>query len=235
MKRPVTILVVVFVLVVGVRCSAQRLDGAAILRNVERTTEGVKDYVVDLQAEVNMERLRIPRMKATMYFKTPDKVHFDAPNFAMLPREGLALNTARLREKFDATVMNVDTIDGKPAQKLQLAAKDTKTALRQLFIWVDTQQWTVKKFETIPYEGRTLTVTFHYTPQQGMYWLPDTMKATFGFAGVDTSGSSFLYQYTPQMNELQRPPRTGSMKVVYSNYRINEGISDEVFERKEKK
>jgi hypothetical protein len=25
------------------------------------------------------------------------------------------------------------------------------------------------------------------------------------------------------------------MKVVYSNYRVNEGVSDEVFERKEKK
>jgi outer membrane lipoprotein-sorting protein len=235
MKRPVTILGLILTFAVAVRCPAQKLDGAAILRNVERTTEGVRDYVVDLQAEVNMERLRIPRMKATMYFKKPDKVHFDAPGFAMLPREGLALDAGRLREKFDATVMGIDTIDGKPAQKLQLAAKDSKTALRQLFVWVDTQQWTVKKFETIPYEGRTLTVTFHYALQQGLHWLPDTMKATFGFAGVDTAGSSIMSQYAPQINELQRPPRTGSMKVVYSNYRVNEGVSDEVFERKEKK
>lgn len=218
----------------GLLSVQQKSAGDEFLRRVEQRLANVNDYVVELQAEVNMERLRIPRMKATMYYKKPDKVHFDAPSFAMLPREGLALNPTWLREKFDATVMKPDTVEGKLMQKLQLAAKDTKTALRQLFIWIDTDQWAIRKFETIPYEGRTLSVTFHYAQQQGSYWLPDTLKASFGFSGADSSGSPFMYQYAPQINEIQRPPRTGSMKVIYSNYQVNVGVADEIFEKKKK-
>lgn len=213
----------------------QKPTGDEILRRVEQTLAPVNDYVVDVQAEVNMERLRIPRMKATMYFKKPDKIHFESANFAMLPREGIALNPTWLREHFDATVERIDTVEGRRVQKLQLAAKDPNTRLRQLFVWVDTERWTVARLETIPYEGRSLTAVFHQSLHQGHYWLPDSMKANFGFAGVDTSSGPFIYQYAPQMNEMQRPPRSGSVKVSYANYRINVGLSDEIFERKENK
>lgn len=213
--------------------SAQQPSGDDILRRIEQQLAPVRDYVVDLQVEVNMERLRIPTMKATMYFKKPDKVHFESGSFAMLPREGIVVNPAWLRERFTTTVIGIDTLDGVRTQKLQLAAKDVATRIRQMFLWVNTERWTVEKLETIPYQGRSLTVLFHYLRHEGQYWLPDTMRATFGFAASDTSSGSFLYQYAPQMNEMQRPPRSGTVTVVYSNYRVNVGLSDEMFERRE--
>ncbi|MGH2569142.1 MAG: hypothetical protein ACRDGA_12460, partial [Bacteroidota bacterium] len=172
-------------------------------------------------------------MKATMYYKKPDKVHFESPNFALLPREGIAVNPTWLRERFDASLEKMDTIDGRKVQKLQLAAKDASTRLRQLFVWVDLERWTITKMETIHFEGRSLTVAFHYALHEGRYWLPDSMSATFGLATADTVSLPFYSQYAPQMTEMQRPPRSGSVKVVYSNYRINVGLSDEIFERRE--
>lgn len=213
--------------------SVQQPSGEEILRRVEQQLAPIQDYVVDLQAEVNMERLRIPTMKATMYFKKPDKVHFESESFAMLPREGIAVNPAWLRERFTTTVIGFDTLDGVTTQKLQLAAKDISTRIRQMFLWVNTERWTIEKLETIPYQGRSLTVHFHYLRQAGGYWLPDTMRATFGFAAPDTSGISWMNQYAPQMNEIQRPPRSGTVTVVYSNYRVNVGLSDEIFQRKD--
>ena len=212
----------------------QQPTGNDILRRVEEQLASVNDYTVDVQADVDMERLRIPKMKATMYFKKPDKVHFEAAGFAMLPREGVALNPAWFRQNFDATVVGRDTLNGLTVQKLQLAAKDRMVRLRQLFLWVNTERWTVEKFETIPYQGRSLTVTFHQARHEGGVFLPDTMNATFGFASEESDSLSAVYQYAPQMNEMQRPPRSGSMTVVYSNYRINTGLSDEMFEKKEK-
>ncbi|HEY4613724.1 MAG TPA: hypothetical protein VII11_12130 [Bacteroidota bacterium] len=209
-----------------------QLTGDEILRRVEQQLAPVNDYTVDLEAEVNMDRLRIPKMKATMYFKKPDKVHFEAPGFAMLPREGVALNPTWLRERFDATVVGRDTIDGRIVQKLQLAAKDRKTRLRQLFVWIDAERWTVTKFETIPYEGRSLTVTFHHALQESRYWLPDTMSASFGFAAEEPDSLPGVYQYKPQLREMVGQQRGGYVKVAYSNYRMNTGLSDELFERK---
>jgi outer membrane lipoprotein-sorting protein len=203
--------------------------GEEILRRVEQQLAPIQDYVVDLQAAVDMERLRIPTMKATMYFKKPDKVHFESESFAMLPREGIAVNPVWLRERFTATVVGIDTIEGVRAYKLQLAAKEAAVRLRQLFLWVHPERWTVEKLETIPYQGRSLTVVFHYAQQGERYWLPDTMKATFGFAAADTLATPFPNQYAPQMNEFQHPPRSGTVTVVYSNYRINVGLKDEMF------
>lgn len=208
-------------------------SGDEVLRRVEQQLAPVQDYVVDLQVEVNMERLRIPTMKATMYFKKPDKVHFESGSFAMLPREGIAVNPAWLRERFITTVIGIDTLDGVRTQKLQLVAKNVSTRIRQMFLWVNTDRWTIEKFETIPYQGRSLTVLFHYLRHERGYWLPDTMRATFGFTAPDTSSGSFLYQYAPQMNEMQRPPRSGTVTVVYSNYRVNVGLSDDFFRRKD--
>jgi outer membrane lipoprotein-sorting protein len=223
---------IVTVVIFFVLLQQQPPSGDEVLRRVEQQLASIQDYAVDLRAEVNMERLRIPTMKATMYFKKPDKMHFESESFAMLPREGIAINPAWLRERFTATVMGIDTLDGARTQKLQLAAKDISTRIRQLFVWVNTERWTVEKLETIPYQGRSLTVMFQYAKQEGRYWLPDTMRATFGFAEPDTSTDPFMYQDPQQTNPMRRMPRSGSVTVVYSNYRINVGLSDEMFERK---
>ena len=67
-------------------------SGEQILKNVESARAAVKDYTVMLDIVADVERLKVPPMKAKMYFKYPDKVHFDSKGFALLPREGLALN-----------------------------------------------------------------------------------------------------------------------------------------------
>ncbi len=209
-------------------------SGAEILKNVESTVERVQDYVVDLRATINMERLRVPAMNVTMYFKKPNKIHFESQNFAMLPREGFALNPTVLRDRFDATVIAEETLQARKVYRLKLTAKDTKMRPQQLFLWVDPTNWTAAKIETTPYEGRSLSVAFTYKLYQSSFWLPETLKATFSVAGPDTSTrfSELAPQLAPQFNEMQRPPRSGSVTIVYSNYRINTGLSDEIFEQR---
>ncbi len=68
-----------------------------IMSNVVKGFEGVNDFIVNISADVNMERAQIPSMHATMYFKRPDKIHFDSPGFLLVPREGLAPNPALLQ------------------------------------------------------------------------------------------------------------------------------------------
>src|SRR5271157_2218142 len=89
---------------------AQESPGSVILQNVSRGFERVQDFVATIEANVDMERLRVPKMKATLYFKKPDKVHFDAAGFAMLPREGVVLNSATLIARYDATVAGEESV-----------------------------------------------------------------------------------------------------------------------------
>jgi outer membrane lipoprotein-sorting protein len=216
--------------------NTQESAGSAILQNVARGTDGIQDFVARIEANVDMERLRVPRMKATLYFKKPDKVHVDSPGFAMLPREGVVLNAATLLTRYDATVIGEEGVDGRKLTKIQLTGKEQNVRPRQLFVWVDQSQWVISKVESVPYQGRILRLEFTYASQSGGYVLPLTLKASFESTGRDSTQRPLDIDLpnAPQLNELNpRAARSGSITVKYLEYKVNVGLSDDIFEKKE--
>jgi outer membrane lipoprotein-sorting protein len=171
-----------------------------------------------------------------MDFKRPDKVHFTSQGFLFVPRDGVTMNPAVLSQRYDASFIGTDTIEGLKLFKLQLAAKAKKTKLRQMYAWIDPVHWTIAKIETIPYEGRTLSTVFDYEFLQEKFWLPSKMIVTFGstMEGEKVANDS-ISQPSEQFDQMQRGvPRNGSVTILYSNYKVNAGIDDSVFEEKKK-
>jgi outer membrane lipoprotein-sorting protein len=209
-------------------------DADEILTRVVKGFEGVKDFSASIDAEVNMERMQIPKMHAELLFKKPDKVHFSSKGFLLVPREEVALNPSALHEHYLATSVMTDTVDGKAMYKLLLAAKDQKTRLRSLLVWIDGTNWTVVRMETIPYEGRTLSMRFTYECQEGKYWLPSKLIASFASDAEKTQKDASTSMEN-QLDGMQRSmPRNGSITILYSNYKVNCGLTDDMFENKEK-
>jgi outer membrane lipoprotein-sorting protein len=210
-----------------------------VLRNVERAFNGVNDFSVTVIGDVNMESLRVPRMTATMYYKRPDKVHFASTSFTLLPREGMSPNPERWLRDYDATLAGRDTVDGRPAIKLQLAARDATARLRQVFLWVDPSQWTILRLASMPREGRTITFDFVHALVDGRFWLPQRLTAMFGTVGEKTEPMFKVPDGAPnpapQVNEMQRSLRAGSVTFTYQDYRLNTGLPDSLFEAKELK
>lgn len=199
-----------------------------MLRYVKANFDAVKDYTATLTAKVDMERLRIPEMKIKIYFKQPNKVHVESKNFAMLPREGLALNPSDLLSKFDATLMGSEMRNGVKHYKLRLVSKPEKNRPpRESFIWVDGTRWVVTQLESTPMEGRTITVFFEYMAVDGRYTLPASMKASFDFS---VSSDTLTQQMYSGRNSV---PRKGSVEIYYSDYQVNTGLSDEIFEQRQ--
>ena len=151
-----------------------------------------------------------------------------------MPREGIAFNPSVLKEHYLTSSAVHDSVNGKQLFKLLLAAKDAKTRLRALSIWVDPVNWTVAKIETIPYEGRSLSMIFTYEIQQEKYWLPSKLVASFA-SESDKAEKDSSISIGSQIDAAQRSvPRSGKITVVYSSYKVNIGLSDELFEKKEK-
>jgi outer membrane lipoprotein-sorting protein len=223
------------VLAISVQCAAQVLKAPDIMKNVERGFENVRDFVATIEASVDMERVRIPKISATMYFKKPDKVHFSSSSFAMLPREGIVLNPSVLRERYEPKMSGEEVVEGRRLYKLALTAKEAKVRPSQLYLWIDPSAWTIARMETVPYQGRVLRFSFTYALQAGNIWLPETMKATYDVAVADSSVKrlDLDMQASPQPDEIRRPPRSGSITVKYLDYKVNVGISDDVFEKRD--
>ena len=229
-------------LICSAAATAQRsqLPAAAdVLKNLERTFAPIQDFSVTVEGDVNMESIRVPRTTATMYFRRPDKVHFVSDRFSIIPREGMSPNPDRLRADYDATTIGWDTLGEKRVLKLQLAAKNQKVRLRQAFIWVDPNNWTLVKLTSMPYERRTITFEFEQGFVDNAYWLPSKLTAYFGSVG---ERSEPIFQLpegapnpAPQMDEMQRGFRSGSVTFTYAKYRVNVGIPDSVFVTKDRK
>jgi outer membrane lipoprotein-sorting protein len=216
--------------------NAQKLSATKVMDHVVDGFETVNDFTANIEADVQMERIQVPHMKAVLFFKKPDKVHFSSQAFLMVPRDGIVINPANLRNNYDAVIVQEEKPEDPKLVKLQLAAKSASVRVRQLSIWVDPSNWTIVKMETVPYGGRTLMLTFTYAVQENKYWMPEKVVASFGAQAVAPDAANDLLEMKAQaMTEgQQRPsPRSGSVTITYSNYKINAGIDDAVFEKKE--
>ncbi|MBE0557027.1 MAG: hypothetical protein IH628_07310 [Proteobacteria bacterium] len=182
-----------------------------------------------------MERLQVPSMSATMYFKAPDKIHFESPSFAMLPREGLAINPSDLRRNFEGEVLGMDTIDGSLCHVVRLTPRGEQSRPKSLTLWVDPSRWVVVQMRSQPFEARRLMARFSYLRVENRYWLPETLVVTFETLSVAPEGGVALPLAAPDARRQRQPLRQGMISVVYSEYAVNTGLADEVFEERKER
>ena len=205
---------------------AQSITAAQILQKMKQQFDSVKDYTVTLNATVNMERMQIPEMIITLYFKQPDKIHIEANNFAMVPKEAIALNPTQLIDKFDATIAGTEDKDKATIYKLRLVSKPEKgKPVRESYVWVDGSRWVITHFESTPSDVRKISVDLDYVTIDGKYVLP--LKIAAKMDAQQPPDSTAEKTYSPQ-----RLPRKGSVAILYSDYKVNTGLSDDIFEKK---
>jgi outer membrane lipoprotein-sorting protein len=212
--------------------SAQAPSGDEILRRCERNFDGVEDYTVDLTAAIDMDRIRIPEMKALLYFKRPDKINIKSESFAMLPRDGFALPVTVLVRNYDVRSRGVEEIEGIRLYRIELTAKKGSARVQNLTVWVDPANFTVVQTVSTPYRGRSVTVQTSYMLLENKFWLPERMKLSFAATLPDSStADEFPIPGQGESEGTRRPPRSGSMEIRYSGYRVNTGLSDDLFKR----
>jgi outer membrane lipoprotein-sorting protein len=206
---------------------AQNNKADEIVKRMQSQFERVGDYIVTLTASVDMERLRVPKMEAKMYFKQPNKVHFESKGFAMLPREGVAFNPSQLSGKYTAVLEGEEQVENTNTYRLVFTAKQPKTRPQGLILWVDQTNSVAKKLETVPYEGRSVVALFEHSMVQDNYLMPS--KITVKFAVPEMPSPETGSQ--PGAAETQRrgPQRTGTVTVTYTDYHVNVGLSDSLF------
>lgn len=218
------LLLKIFSLIVTPVLSFAQPSGEQILKNIEANYAGIQDYTVTLDVAVDLERLKVPKMKATMLYKQPDKITFKSEGFALLPKEGVGFTPGNLRARFE--VVNVESREAQ--YLLTMTLKNDKTKLRKAFISVNASNWTVSSITTPQFDGRQMNAQFTYQRVDG-YWLPATLNVTFSSDTTDVEPADPFAQMPGAMRSSQIP-RKGSIAVRYSEYKINTGLTDEAFE-----
>jgi outer membrane lipoprotein-sorting protein len=202
-----------------------QISGEQILNNIEANYAGIQDYTVTLDVAVDLERLKVPKMNATMLYKKPDKITFKSEGFALLPKEGVGFTPGNLGARFE--VVNVES--RKAQYLLTMKLKNDKTKLRKAFVTVNASNWTVSSITTPQFDGRQMNAQFTYQRVDG-HWLPATLNVTFSSDTTDAEPAD-MFAEMPGVVRSSQMPRKGSIAVRYSDYRLNAGLKDDVFEQ----
>ncbi len=223
---------ILFVAAVFAPAQGQKQSGQEIFSKLEHQLDGLNDYTVNLTANISMEGLRVPRMNAKLSFKQPDKIHFEAEGFAMMPREWFGVTPAALTKKYKPEVAGTESVDGVDAIRVRCIPKSDSIPDQHLVVWVDPARWVVVKIEISPYRGRTLAIDATFMKVQDRWWLPATMKMNFNGGGAPDRNQS-PPGMDQQSGRQRQPPQTGSIELVYSGYAVNQNLPDSLFEKKD--
>jgi hypothetical protein len=222
--------VIALVLAVCVSAGPPDPSGEEILAKVEALYTSIDDYTVTLDIDAHLERLTVPPMHVTLYFKKPDKVHIVSEGFAMLPREGMGFDFGKLRAVYMAESVRRDTLAGRPVYAVGLRPRDKKRRDRTATLFVQPDRWTPERL-VVEREGtRLITADFRHERIQER-WLPALLTVTLAPAPADSA--DFPLDKSAVVSRRPVPP-SGSVIITYTDYKINSGLPDSLFEQKER-
>ena len=217
---------------------SQPKNPETILDDVKKEFEKIEDYQVDVKIKVDVDFLKMPEREATIFYKKPDKFHIDSENFALLPKSGLNSSPLGfLNYDYKAYYIREDTINGSITSVIKVIPLEISADVILSTLWIDTQRNIILKVESTRKPQGTFFIGMEYLKTGQGFWLPSSMTFSFtidrglfpGKLNKDKDSESGK----SKKNSAER--ETGYVYLTYSNYKVNIGLPDELFEDKNEK
>ena len=204
-------------------------EASRYLETIEKKYAGLKDYTAEVTVHFNIETFKTPDMQAKLYYKAPDKIKIESKRTFFFPKEGGYFNPSLFKkEDFETKLMERSASDGKQAVKLKLTPKKTKKGIQHFLLLIDAERILIREMEVIQFDGREVKAVIEYGKFDG-FELPSHIQLILDIPSFETEGPKDFDQL------IQQPKRvTGSIDITYSNYKVNSGLRDEMFENPKK-
>ena len=213
---------------------AQNLKPEDVLDKVEQNFAQVNDYEVDVNIKVDVNFLKVPDAQATIYYKQPDKIRLKSEGFALLPKEGLNFSPySFLKGDYTAVFDREQEIDGHNCYQVKVIPLGDRGDLILTTLWVDKAGYIIRKIESTTKTNGTFSINLQYDDNM-TYPLPSKMVFAFniekmqmprGIAGDMDEGND-----AKKESRNEGRTTTGKVYVHYSNYQVNTGIPDSIFQ-----
>ena len=210
--------------------SPQSKDPDEILNGVKEAFKMIEDYQVDIRVKIDVDFLKVPDSEAKLYFKQPNKIHVESEKFALLPRQGLDFSPLGLLSgKYTALYEQEDTIRNIPTSVVKIIPLGNDGDIILSTFWVDQTSNLIIRVESTKKPTGTFTIDFTYKKYDDYYELPSKMEFTFTVdrmmfpRGMDG-------QSDDDDNNDKSDSTTGKVYITYTNYKVNQGLPDELFE-----
>ncbi|MBK6991552.1 MAG: hypothetical protein IPH34_06860 [Chitinophagaceae bacterium] len=205
-----------------------------VIAKVKAKLEKVNDYEAKGKMKTNVIFIKAPIANVKVYYKKPNKLRINNESgISFIPKGSMNINLNNIfinTEGFDLIDMGKE--DKTAFRIIKLLPKDENSDVVLSTVYVDEQQLLIRKAKTTTKENGTYELEMTYG-KYAAWGLAD--KVNFQFNTKDyklPKGITFDYddgskKKTPS-DKIKN--KKGQVEIVYSNYIINKGVSDTVFQ-----
>ena len=224
--------IVLFFLLITV---SQKIDAQAnlLIEKVSQKLALVNDYTATGIMKTDVAFIKASLGKVKVYFKKPNQLKIKKEGgISLLPKGGVSvsLNSLLNTRQFVAMESGKQIFKGKELQVIKLIPTDDALDWVISTLWIDATTALVYKTFTTTKENGTYEVTMEYGAYAG-YGLPS--KIIFGFNTKDyklPSGITLEFgDDEPVSKSKALKAKKGTIEITYSNYSINNGVSNTMF------
>ena len=203
-------------------------DTSRYLDSIEKKYADLKDYTVEVMVHFDIETFKAPDMEAKLYYKAPDNMKVESKRVLFFPKEGGFFNPSFFKgENFEIKFLERLTYDGGKAVKLKLTPQKMKRNIQQFVLTIDTDRNLIREMGITQFDGREIKALIKYGQFDG-FELPVHIQLKLDIPSFETEGPKEYDQL------VQKPKRvTGTVEMTYSNYKVNSGLSDQIFKESE--
>jgi hypothetical protein len=204
-----------------------------IIRQVREKIDKVNDYEAKGKLKTNVAFIKAPIANVKIYFKKPNKLRIhNETGISFIPKGSVNIS---LNNVF-TDITSYDIIDAGREEKsnlriIKLLPKSDTSEVVLSTLYIDDKNMLIKKATTTTRDNGTYELKMTYGKYSD-YGLAD--KVVFSFNTKDyklPKGITFDYDDgTKKDKEREIKDKKGKVEISYSNYIINQGVPDSVFQ-----
>ena len=214
-------------------CGAQAQDVHDLLMRIKAKLDKVNDYTATGKLKTDIAFIKVPIANVQVLYKKPDRLRVKKEGgISIVPKGGLQVNLSNLlNTDHYAAVAAGEINSGNTVLKIiKLIPLGEEEEVVLTTLYVDEAQLLIRKTTTTTRDNGTYETELSYG-KWAEWGLPDKLVFSFNTKNYKLpKGITFEYEdgeKPAQTEEMKN--RKGKIEITYSNYIINQGISDAAF------
>ena len=204
-----------------------------IIQQVKAKLNKVNDYEAKGKLKTNVIFIKVPIANVRIYYKKPNKLKIhNESGISFIPKGTVNMSLGSVFANSNAyDIIDVGKEQSTGLRIIKLLPKEDSADVVLSTLYIDEKQLLIKKARTTTRENGTYELEMTYG-RYTEYGLAD--KITFSFNTKDyklPKGVTFDYDVDGKKDkEDQLQNKKGKIEIVYSEYIINKGVPDSIFQ-----
>lgn len=203
-----------------------------ILKGVINKIDLVQDYQADVQIKAAIPFIKVPLAKATIYFKQKDKFKVESKGIAILPKQGMSDLTGFLsnEKKYSAVLGEAKTINEHKTRLISILPSEENSEIILAKVYVSASESLIYRTVLTTKSSGTVTIDYEYNLNK-KFGLPNKMTFTVDIKKFKMPKSVASDIRNNEKEKKYKDNEKGTIVLIFSNYLVNKGISDDVFKK----